>query len=157
MTQWSLSALSPADIDPIVQIESRSFGWPWGRLSFESEADSPGAGSWVVRTPGPAGAQQVVAYVFFRLIADEVHIFRIAVASEWRRRGIGARLVAECLDSAIQRGARVALLEVRPSSTEALALYRKFGFRVVATRPGYYSDSGEDALILQKEIKEESL
>jgi ribosomal-protein-alanine N-acetyltransferase len=49
------------------------------------------------------------------------------------------------------------MLEVRPSSTEALALYHKFDFRVVATRPGYYSDSGEDALILQKEMKEEKL
>ena len=157
MTSWSLSALSPVDIDPIVDIEGRSFGWPWGRLSFEGEADSPGAGSWVVRTPGPTGAEQVVAYIFFRLIADEVHIFRIAVAPEWRRRGIGAQLVAECLGSATRRGARVALLEVRPSSAEALALYRKFGFRVVATRPGYYSDSGEDALILKKELKEENL
>jgi ribosomal-protein-alanine N-acetyltransferase len=157
MTQWNLSALRPVDIDPIVDIEGRSFGWPWGRLSFESEADSPGADSWVVRTPGPTGAEQVVAYIFFRLIADEVHIFRIAVAPAWRRRGIGARLVAECLGSAPQRGARVAVLEVRPSSTAALALYRKFGFRVVATRPGYYSDSGEDALILKKEIKEGNL
>ena len=157
MTQWNLSALSPVDIDPILDIEGRSFGWPWGRMSFAGEADSPGAGSWVVRMPGPTGAEQVVAYIFFRLIADEVHIFRIAVAPEWRRRGIGARLVAECLASAIRRGARLAVLEVRPSSTEALALYRKFGFRVVATRPGYYSDSGEDALILQKEIKEENL
>ena len=117
MTSWSLSALSPVDIDPIVDIEGRSFGWPWGRLSFEGEADSPGAGSWVVRTPGPTGVEQVVAYIFFRLIADEVHIFRIAVAPEWRRRGIGAQLVAECLGSATRRGARVALLEVRPSST----------------------------------------
>jgi [ribosomal protein S18]-alanine N-acetyltransferase len=157
MTQWNLSALSPVDIDPILDIEGRSFGWPWGRLSFEGEADSPGAGSWVVRMPGPTGGEQVVAYIFFRLIADEVHIFRIAVAPEWRRRGIGARLVAECLAAATRRGARVAVLEVRPSSTEALALYLKFGFRVVATRPGYYSDSGEDALILQKEIKEENL
>jgi len=136
MTQWNLSALSPADIDPIVEIESRSFGWPWGRLSFESEADSPGVDSRGVRTPGPTGVEQVVAYIFFRLIADEVHIFRIAVAPEWRRRGIGARLVGECLDSATRRGARVALLEVRPSSTEALEIYRKFGFRVVATHPG---------------------
>jgi ribosomal-protein-alanine N-acetyltransferase len=157
MTPWNLSALSPVDIDPIVDIESRSFGWPWGRLSFEGEADSPDAGSWVVRAPGPTGAEQVVAYIFFRLIADEVHIFRIAVAPAWRRQGIGARLVSECLGMATQRGARVAVLEVRPSSTAALALYRKFGFRVVATRPGYYSDSGEDALILKKEIKEENL
>jgi ribosomal-protein-alanine N-acetyltransferase len=157
MTQLNLSALRPVDIEPILDIEVRSFGWPWGRLSFEGEADSPGAGSWVVRTPGPTGTEQVVAYIIFRRIVDEVHIFRIAVAPEWRRRGIGTRLVAECLNWSIRYGARLAVLEVRPSSAEALALYRKFGFRVVATRPGYYSDSGEDALILQKEIKEENL
>jgi ribosomal protein S18 acetylase RimI-like enzyme len=122
MTQWSLSALSPVDIDPILDIEGRSFSWPWGRLSFEGEADSPGAGSWVVRTPGPTGAELVVAYIFFRLIADEVHISASRGPGRRRREsGHGPRRVLVRL-SAVRA---VALIEVRPSSTEALALYRR--------------------------------
>ena len=88
-------------------------------------------------------------------IADEVHIYRIAVSPEWRRQGIGSQLVGECLRRARRRGVTAALLEVRPSNTEAAAFYRRFGFQVIATRPGYYTDSREDALILKLDMKEE--
>ncbi len=151
---WRLSALRPADLDQVLEIETHSFTCPWGRISFEGELSGPGADSYVIREPG-SGA--VAAYVFFRRIADEVHIFRIAVAPAWRRRGMGTQLVDACLQAAGQAGARVVLLEVRPSNTEAVALYRKFGFRAVATRPAYYPDGREDALILQKELNKEEL
>ena len=44
------------------------------------------------------------------------------------------------------------LLEVRPSNTEALALYESFGFRVVGRRRGYYYDTGEDALVMESSV-----
>jgi [ribosomal protein S18]-alanine N-acetyltransferase len=101
--------------------------------------------------------EEIVGYLFYRFIADEVHIFRMAVSPEWRRQGIGSRLVAECLEKAFGRGVASALLEVRPSNSQAVELYRKFGFYMIATRPGYYSDSGEDAHILKLDMKEEHL
>jgi ribosomal-protein-alanine N-acetyltransferase len=151
---FGLSALRSSDLERVLAIETQSFACPWGRISFEDELNGPGAGSFVVREPT---SETVAAYIFFRHIADEVHIYRIAVAPEWRRRGMGARLVEACLQTAGRAGARMALLEVRPSNTEAVALYRKFGFRAIASRPDYYSDRREDALILQKELKEEEL
>jgi [ribosomal protein S18]-alanine N-acetyltransferase len=42
-------------------------------------------------------------------------------------------------------------LEVRASNATALALYERLGFRVAATRPGYYVKPDEDALILWRE------
>jgi ribosomal-protein-alanine N-acetyltransferase len=151
---FELSALRPSDLDQVLAIEAHSFACPWGRLSFEGELNGPGASSFILRE---SGSEAVAAYIFFRRIADEVHIFRVAVAPGWRRRGLGSRLVGACLQTAVQDGARVALLEVRPSNTAAVALYRTFGFRAIATRPGYYPDRREDALILQKELREEEL
>lgn len=151
---WCLDALRPSDLEQVLEIERRSFACPWSRLSFESELQGPGADHFVIRQP-ESGA--VAAYIFFRRIADEVHIFRIAVAPAWRRRGMGAQLVDACLQAAGQGGARTVLLEMRPSNTEAMALYRRFGFRMVGSRPGYYTDRREDALILQKRLKEEEL
>ncbi|MCU0561610.1 MAG: ribosomal protein S18-alanine N-acetyltransferase [Desulfobacterales bacterium] len=150
---WRPEALRPADLEAVLEIERLSFACPWGRLSVEGELSGPGAQQLVIRPPG-SGA--VAAYIFFRRIADEVHIFRIAVAPAWRRRGMGAQLVDACLQAA-GSGARAALLEMRPSNAEAMALYRSFGFQVVGSRPGYYPDRREDALILRKQLKEEEL
>jgi ribosomal-protein-alanine N-acetyltransferase len=47
--------------------------------------------------------------------------------------------------------ARVMTLEVRLSNAAARGLYAKFGFRPVGIRPRYYSDNGEDALIMTTE------
>jgi ribosomal-protein-alanine N-acetyltransferase len=149
MTTWRLSALHSSDLEQVLAIESHSFTCPWGRVSLEDELRGPGAGSYVARE---SGSEAVAGYIFFRHIADEVHIYRVAVAPGRRRRGMGAQLVEACLQAAAQAGARAALLEVRPSNSEAVALYRKFGFRTVATRPAYYPDRREDALILQKEL-----
>jgi len=124
-------------------------------MSFEGEfAGRDGAGL-VARAAAGDGDEALIAYLFYRFIADEVHIYRVAVSPEWRRQGIGSQLVGECLQRARRRGVTAALLEVRPSNTEAAALYRRFGFQVIATRPGYYSDSREEALILKLDMKEE--
>jgi ribosomal-protein-alanine N-acetyltransferase len=147
---------APADIDPVKHLEPRCFEIPWGRLSIEGELTAAGGGGYVLCRPGSGGAAgEVLGYLFYRLIVDEVHIHRVAVAPEWRRRGWGARLMAACLDAARRRGATAAVLEVRPSNAEAVALYRKLGFEAAATRPGYYADGAEDALILKLDIKEE--
>ncbi|MCU0578714.1 MAG: GNAT family N-acetyltransferase, partial [Desulfobacterota bacterium] len=55
-------------------------------------------------------------------------LFRVAVAPELRRRGIGGALVAEFLRQARGRGMRSAVLEVGAANAAALALYRAAGF-----------------------------
>lgn len=157
MARWHLTPATTADIEALVALENRCFAWPWGRLSFEGEFAGRDGGGLVARAATASGDGELIAYLFYRLIADEVHIFRVAVSPEWRRQGIGSRLVVECLERARSRGAAAAVLEVRPSNTEAVALYRNFGFQIIATRPAYYSDSREDALILKLQIKEEGL
>lgn len=157
MARWHLTPATRADIEALTALENRCFAWPWGRLSFEGELAARDGDSLVARTAAPGGDEELIAYLFYRFIADEVHIFRIAVSPERRRQGIGSRLVGECLQRARNRGMTAAVLEVRPSNTEAVALYRRFGFQVIAARHGYYSDSREDALILKLDIKEEDL
>jgi ribosomal-protein-alanine N-acetyltransferase len=157
LARWHLTPATAADIEALTALENRCFAWPWGRLSFEGELAGRDGGSLVARALTASGDEELIAYLFYRFIADEVHIYRIAVGPEWRRQGIGSRLVAACLRRARRRGMTSAVLEVRPSNTEAVEFYGKFGFQVIATRPGYYSDSREDALILKLDMKEENL
>src|SRR4029078_10310861 len=71
-----------------------------------------------------------------------------AVHPAWRRQHIGGRLLLALLDLASQRGADEATLEVRLSNPPARPVHEKFAFRPVGLRPRYYSDNGEDALIM---------
>jgi len=85
------------------------------------------------------------------LMVDEAHITTFAVDPAWRRQGIGERLLLALLDVAQARRAREATLEVRLSNVAARRLYEKYGFRPVGLRPNYYTDDGEDALIMTTE------
>jgi len=152
VAEWEFSRAMPADIEALVALERHCFEWPWGRLSFEGELAAATADNrlvWVETTPGN---KRIVGYIFFRFIAGEVQIFRIAVDPMWRRQGIGTRLVAACLNAAQAEGLLTAVLEARPSNTGAIELYRKFGFHAAGMRRGYYSDRHEDALILKRTL-----
>ncbi|HDH96477.1 MAG TPA: ribosomal-protein-alanine N-acetyltransferase, partial [Proteobacteria bacterium] len=77
----------------------------------------------------------------------------IAVKDRWRRMGIGSALLKRLLTAARERGVRKAYLEVRVSNIEAIGLYEKHGFLVSGIRKAYYSDTGEDALVMKLEMK----
>ncbi|MGH8246154.1 MAG: ribosomal protein S18-alanine N-acetyltransferase, partial [Gammaproteobacteria bacterium] len=88
-----------------------------------------------------------VGFVLARLAADEMEILNLVVAPEWRRRGLGRRLVAEALGRGRARGAEKCWLEVRASNRAALDFYRALGFREQSRRRDYYRDPVEDAVV----------
>ncbi len=90
----------------------------------------------------------IVGYGGFWLMVDEAHISTIAAHRDWRRRGIGELLLLSMIGRAIEVGANVVTLEARVSNLAAQSLYRKYGFEVTGRRKNYYSDNGEDALIM---------
>jgi [ribosomal protein S18]-alanine N-acetyltransferase len=97
----------------------------------------------------PASAPYpIVGYGGVWLSVDEGHITTIAVAPEARGRGVGELLLNGLIDQAINLNADVLTLEVRVSNLVAQQLYLKYGFRPAGTRPRYYTDNGEDALIM---------
>ncbi|MFW6150006.1 MAG: ribosomal protein S18-alanine N-acetyltransferase [Chloroflexota bacterium] len=93
----------------------------------------------------------ILGFVGFWLMLNEAHIIAIAVRNAYRRYGIGEQLLISVLDKAADLKASLVTLEVRASNTVAQALYQKYGFRVVGRRPRYYSDNGEDAVLMSTE------
>ena len=133
------------DVPEVLAIERRSFATPWTEENFRHEVEAnPVALNRVLRADGA-----VAGYVSAYLIAGELQINDIAVAPEMRRRGFGRRLLDDVLAIAQERAAVVATLEVRPSNAAARALYAARGFVEAGRRPGYYPESGEDALLLE--------
>ena len=132
------------DLEDVHQIELASFSSPWPPNAYRSELETNRLANYlVVRAAG-----RLIAFGGMWLMVDEAHITTFAVHPAWRRQRIGERLLLAFLDLAIDRHAREATLEVRLSNIAARRLYEKYGFRPVGLRPRYYSDDGEDALIM---------
>ena len=141
--------MRPEDLDEVLAIERASFSMPWSRGAFLYEMQQNRvARCWVMHEDG-----RVLGYLCLWEIAEELHITNIAVHPTCRRQGIGRTLLQGVLDDARQRKLRLVVLEVRPSNTEARTLYETFGFRVIGRRQGYYYDTGEDALVMEADLK----
>jgi ribosomal-protein-alanine N-acetyltransferase len=78
----------------------------------------------------------------------DVHITTIAVRNNYRRIGIGEGLLISIIELATQLNASIITLEVRASNEIAQTLYKKYGFQVVGRHLRYYSDNGEDAILM---------
>jgi ribosomal-protein-alanine N-acetyltransferase len=163
-TAGALVTIAPmleADIPQVAAIDRASFPQPWSENSYRFEVRDNAhahfivaldpqplaAQGWLDRLFGRAVARHVVGYAGYWLVVDEAHVNTIAVHPEWRRRGIGDRLLRALLADARKAHARSATLEVRVSNSAAQTLYRKYGFEPVGQRPRYYRD-GEDALLM---------
>jgi len=96
--------------------------------------------------------QIILGYASTWLLIDEVHLTSIAVRETHRRQGIGELLLISIIELAVQISAQVVTLEVRRSNLGAQALYEKYGFARVGMRRGYYSEDGEDAVIMTTEM-----
>ena len=92
--------------------------------------------------------EYIVAIAGFWLMVDEAHITTIAIRNAYRRRGIGERLLIQIIEMTEQFKAKVVTLEVRISNKQAQVLYEKYGFQKVGIRRAYYTDNGEDAVIM---------
>ncbi len=139
-----ISAMRTEDIPDAHEVERASFPVPWPAYALRQELETNRLARYLVaRVDG-----EVIAYAGLWMMVDEAHITTFAVLPAWRRQGVGSRLLLAMLDLAIELGATLATLEVRLSNLEARRLYERFGFRPVGVRPHYYSDNGEDALIM---------
>lgn len=142
------------DLDHVVAIDRMSFSLPWPENSYRYELfENKNSRLWVAELTDLAGVVKVVGAVVVWLIIDEAHIATLAVHPDYRRMGIGQRLLVEVLKDARQMGMVTTTLEVRLGNQAAQELYRKFGFQIVGHRPRYYRDNHEDALIMTVEMK----
>ncbi len=141
--------MTEKDLGNVLEIDERSFKIPWTYSLFLNELNSEHAVNLTVHHYD-AIADPVVSFMCFQLIIDEMHILRFAVDPDWRNRGVGMWVLERSLEKAKNKGAVVAFLEVRSSNDSALSLYRKFGFKKIGTRKGYYGKTGDDALVLKK-------
>lgn len=142
---YILRKMAPQDIDEIMAIEQEAFSMPWSKESYLAELKNHFAYYTVCDVGG-----KIAGYGGIWIVFEEAHITNVAVSAEYRRQGIGAAIMLELEKQAREKKALRILLEVRPSNGPALKTYRKLNYLPNNVRPEYYSDNGEDALIMIK-------
>jgi ribosomal-protein-alanine N-acetyltransferase len=172
IARFQIRSMTEADIAQVVEIERASFPTTWPRTAYRRElsnriarylvaidrAHEPVprprerrrtlAGLFRRAEEQPPTSEYIIGYVGAWLMVDEAHIVAIAVREAYRRRGLGELLLSEAIDQALDNGQEIVTLEVRRSNTGAQALYEKYHFLKVGVRRRYYSDNGEDAVIM---------
>ena len=133
--------LTYGDLPGVLSIERRSFPAPWSLAMFVLEVSKP-SGVCLAATVG----DQIVGYLVCSRYADVFHLMNVAVDPDRRRRGTAILMVERMLEEA-GREQRYTL-EVRVSNHGAIAMYERLGFRRAGRRRRYYSDNGEDAMIM---------
>ena len=132
-----------ADADGVYFVEVHCFRVPWSRDAIEFDlCINPGA----IYVAALAGGR-VIGFTSMHAVLDEGHIMNMAVLEEYRRQGVGRRLM-ETLFSLAPETVRSYTLEVRESNHTAMRLYKQLGFYGVGYRRGYYTNPVEDALIM---------
>jgi ribosomal-protein-alanine N-acetyltransferase len=132
-----------ADADGVYFVEVNCFRVPWSREAIEFDlCGNPGAVYMVALDKG-----RVIGFTGMHVVLDEGHVMNMAVLEEYRRQGVGQKLM-EALFSLAPEAVRSYTLEVRASNQPAMRLYRRLGFYGVGYRRGYYTNPVEDALIM---------
>jgi ribosomal-protein-alanine N-acetyltransferase len=90
--------------------------------------------------------RRIAGFLVSRTVAEsERELLNMAVAPEFRRRGVGRDLLRSLLTEA----PGPIFLEVRESNRAARNIYKSMGFQEVAHRPGYYEEPHETAIVMK--------
>ncbi len=139
LVAWDTEQPAPPPENPAGRSRPSLF---WERIRYllgmeRKEPQSPG--------------QRIVGLIGLWIMADKAHFTTIGVRGAYRRQGIGELLLIAAIGLALRRNASVVTLEMRRSNLAAQALYEKYGFSRIGVRKGYYSDDGEDAVVMSTE------
>lgn len=142
-SQVTVSVANIDDVKDIANIENNSFSTPWSEKAIRESMDA-GTIFYVACLNN-----KIVGYMGLSKIVGEGYVTNIAVLPEYRRLGIGEKILGYVIDNT-KAELEFISLEVRVSNIAAISLYEKFGFERVGLRKRFYTNPQEDAIIMTK-------
>ena len=143
MSEITYRPMRREDVARVAELEAICFRTPWSYNSLLGELSNDVA-YYIVAVDGSV----VVGYAGVWIMFDEAHMTNIAVDPEYRKRGIAASMIIRLMKEALRRGGERMTLEVRENNHNAQRLYASLDFSYAGMRKRYYTDTGENALIL---------
>jgi [ribosomal protein S18]-alanine N-acetyltransferase len=157
MISWpsrALPCIRPIGAERSVEcaaIHAASFAYPWWEADFEQLFVAPGT---FADGAIEAKEEHLAGFVLSRVAAFEAEILTIAVAPEWRRRGIATSLLTPHMAGLAAIRVDRLFLEVDAENSAARALYANLGFEQVGERKAYYRTGAElaGALVMRRNL-----
>ncbi len=136
-------AMKKTDVRTVYEIELLSFRTPWSYRSLLGELKNSVAHYTVLEKDG-----EIIGYCGMWVLFEEAHITNIAIHPTYRGNGYGKQLLHAAMRAAASFGAEMMTLEVRETNSVAQRMYDEMDFLQQGRRKRYYTDTGEDALLL---------
>ncbi len=157
--QLALELMREQDVGTVQEIERDIFATPWPRNAYYRELASRSSAHYIVlrqegivERPARESSSEldptIIGYGGMWRMYDEAHVTTIGVRRDLHHRGYGRVLFAGLVQAAYDMGAKWVTLEVRASNDNAIRMYEGFSFKVIGRRKGYYTDNGEDAIVM---------
>lgn len=135
-----------SSVEDIAEIERHCFSTPWSAEQIMQTDDS--TVFFLAKKAGVA-----VGYAGMYTVLDEGYVTNIGVMPDFRRQGLGRKLLEKLVEYSQEKSLSFLSLEVRVSNFAAINLYKDFDFKEVGKRKGFYSSPKEDALIMTRYFK----
>ncbi len=139
----TVRTMKKADVKSVYEIEVLSFRTPWSLHSLAGELKNSVAHYTVMEQDGT-----IIGYCGMWVLFEEAHITNIAIHPDHRGHGYGKQLLHASMRVAASFGAEMMTLEVRETNAVAQKMYDEMDFLQQGRRKRYYTDTGEDALLL---------
>lgn len=148
MLSTYLRPMQQRDLPAVYRLEEASQVFPWPHWFFRRILRRH-ASCWILEIDN-----EVIGFGILAMEKGHAHIMNMCVASGYRRRGLGRRILLQLLTIAKKQHARKVWLEVRTGNRPARLLYRKLGFRSEAIRRGYYlaPHGRQNAIIMARKL-----
>ncbi len=153
LSAFRIIPATPEMLPDILALEEACFSAPWTRKMLEAELTSNQFAHFLVARHHQESATKVeptiIGYHCFWIVFEELRLMNLAVRESMRKRGVGRALVSEALRRGLGQATTRAVLEVRASNEPARALYTRLGFVQISSRPHYYTNPTEDAVLME--------
>lgn len=140
------------DMTEVLAIEDASYPTPWSEDDFISCLRDRNVIGMVAEVD-----ERVRGFMLYKIFHDKLHVLNFAVQPEFRRRGVGAAMVAKLVGKLSPQRRNRMFLEVRESNLTAQLFFRSQGFQAVSTLREFYDDTNEDAYLMQYRVTQEAI
>ncbi len=143
MTRVHIRWLIRRDMAEVLEIERRSFQFPWSEEDFIRCLRQRNCIGMVAEE-----GDRIIGFFVYELHKDRLHILNFAVHPNDRRQCVGTQMLEKLISKLSPQRRNKILLEVRETNLAAQQFFRDSGFRAESILRGFYDDTPEDAYLM---------